>query len=143
MQTAVCALDLDSIHAKLQATIQRIGPDYLILLEGPNTHLGAVSLAQPYQRQPAYGPVTGTKSMDMDLESDYSACVSTLSQYGHRDAELVTKLARELAKELKKVVVVIGGIHIEKISKEQLEEIMTKILELKKEILRTIRQNTD
>ncbi|MHA1839083.1 MAG: hypothetical protein ACTSVM_04250 [Candidatus Ranarchaeia archaeon] len=96
---------VDGLDADICIKVTLVGDDLLGLLTGPNPHLGAISMGEPYTRD------------DANLNS---ACVSTISRYMHRDGEITRRAAQRLAKALNRVVVVTGGLHVERLSSKGL-----------------------
>lgn len=92
-----------TLNFELILSIQQIGDDLLGILKGPNAHLGAVSLSQPYKKKDRSNP---------------SASVSTLSQHGHRDSEITKVAAHRLSRSLNCPVIVTGGLHVDGLTKE-------------------------
>ncbi|MHA2105389.1 MAG: prenylated flavin chaperone LpdD [Candidatus Hodarchaeales archaeon] len=86
--------------------------DILIIISGPNPHAGAVSLADPYEK------------ILQDNSSFISASTSSLSKYRHKDSDFTSILSKGIAKEFNRTTVVVGGIHIDNISKETIKEIL-------------------
>ena len=115
------SIELDQYEGKIIANIFPLGSDYIIILQGPGEHLGAVSLGESYERKA--------------IKKEYSASVSTITTYGHRDNKITESLAYTLSKNLKKNFLVIGGIHLDQISKNQLKDIIEKINSLSSKII--------
>ena len=118
------SIQLNHYKGEITANIFTIGSDFVIILRGPGEHLGAVSLGEWYKKK--------------SLEKNTSSSVSTITSYGHRDSKITESLAHSLSKELKKRVAVVGGIHIDNINKNQINEIIEKINPLAVKIIKML-----
>ena len=87
----------------LSARIREVGPDLLLVVEGGQAHIGAVSMAEP-------GPYGTIRT-------------STVSGRGHRESELTIPIASEIAETLRRRVVVLGGIHLDGITEQEIADI--------------------
>ncbi len=101
-----------------------VGEDVLVLVTGPSPHLGGVSFAQPYKKE-------GRKTV--------SATVSSLGRFEHQDHELTAFCAKHLSKELERAIVVVGGLHIDHLSKGDLDAIWVAAERLNKRVIKEIR----
>lgn len=115
---------LQSFEGQVTAVVVKVGEDLLVILEGPGSHIGAVSLAEPYIR----------------TNGQTSASVSTLSQHGHRDDATTETFSRVISKETNKTVAVTGGMHIDNITLAQIKDILTTVEDLAKEVAREVRK---
>lgn len=96
-----------------------IGNDIQVLCYGGDKpHIGAVSLAVPYES----GNMTG-------------ASVSTLTALTHREDLISRQLAEGFCKSLKASVAVSCGIHFDQISKELILEIQDVVMDMSKELI--------
>ncbi|MFX1534669.1 MAG: hypothetical protein ACFFDI_10645 [Promethearchaeota archaeon] len=91
----------------LQAELYYLGNDLIVHLSGEGAHIGAVALAEPYKS-----------------DKRLSACVSVLSAYGHKDEAILREGALLLAKHLKVRVIVVGGVHLDNASYEDINQII-------------------
>ncbi len=81
-----------------------MGDDLVLMLKGGEKHhVGAVAMAIPYKD---------------------TASTSIISAYGHKDGELAKPLAEKVAKNLKKTVVLVAGLHIDDASKEDIQKLV-------------------
>ena len=86
-------VDLDSFD---------MGEGLILTLKGGDTpHIGAVALAIPYKQ---------------------TSSASLLSVYGHKDGEIAKPIAERVARNLKKTVVVVVGIHLDNATKEDIKK---------------------
>ena len=54
---------------------------------------------------------------------------------GHKEGELVAQVAKRLAESREEKILVIGGIHYDEISQEQIEQILAKVDRLTKQLI--------
>jgi hypothetical protein len=81
-----------------------MGEDLVLMLRGGEKyHVGAVAMAIPYKE---------------------TASTSIISAYGHKDGELAKPLAEKVAKNLKKTVVLVVGLHIDEASKVDIQKLI-------------------
>ncbi len=85
--------------------IYALGRDLVLVISGGETHIGAVAC-----------------SNQGSLES--------FGLKNHKELELVKEVAHELAEATTKEILVVGGIHYDDISKEQIDEINVHIEKL-------------
>lgn len=95
-------------RVSLQASLHMIGEeDWVIhLVGGEKPHVGAVAVARV---RPS-----------LEDESRISASTSVITAMGHKEDALAREMAETLAKMVKKNVVVLCGIHLSDISKEEI-----------------------
>jgi hypothetical protein len=99
-----------------------IGADLSVIVFGGEVpHIGCVTLSIP---RPG-----------LDDSERISATTSVLNVTGHKDGEVLSGLSQVLAAALNKKVVVTGGIHLEKISADEIESIRNMVDELTKELI--------
>ena len=112
----------------LQAKLFMLQNDLLIIISGIEDHIGTISLAQPYK-----APVNPNIIPKHELEKSHeriSASLSSLTQFHHRDDQLLSEFARLMSQRLNKVVAVVGGIHVPEITKKDiviLSELLKKL----------------
>ncbi len=82
---------------------QKHGADFRVHVAGGQDHIGAVALAAP--------TVDGTAS------------VQTLNRPPHREGEIVRAVAERLAEQLGASVCVTAGIHLDRITQEEIQTI--------------------
>ena len=121
---------------QLKATIIQLGNDILIIISGMHDHIGSITLAQPYTAD-LYPNILAGYFAKSKFDR-ISASISTLTQYHHRDDQLLAEFARKLAQNLTKIVSVIGGIHIDNISKEEIEIVAKMLTEMQEEIIQKL-----
>jgi hypothetical protein len=84
---------------------EEVGPDLVLWLSGNGQHVGAIALA------------------DLDPQSG-RAYVQCLSAPGHRDDILARDMAMSVCRQLRRRVLVYGGIHLDDITDTELEQIV-------------------
>ena len=120
----------ETAGTKLTVCAGKIGADILITIEGGDRpHIGCVVQAVP--RPSLSGSGEG------------SATASVLNLTGHKDEFLCRKLAEMLCSRLGMTVVCTGGVHIEKITAEQIRELENTIDILGQELLRELKRIVD
>lgn len=107
---------------KITMSAIMIGDDIQVLsYGGDKPHIGAVSVAVPYERDGSAG-----------------ATVSTLTLLTHREDLLSRQVAESLCKHFKTVVSVSCGIHFDRISKELIARIQDEVLDMGRELQKGI-----
>ena len=118
---------------RLQGSMYLLGNDLLVVITGMQDHIGSITLAQQYSA--TINPNIRTKNAEDGTGKRISASISTLTQYHHRDDQLLTEFARNLSQKLKRVVAVIGGIHIDNISTDDIRILSEMMKELQLKII--------
>jgi hypothetical protein len=86
--------------------VKKLGEDYLLTLTGGQEHAGAVAVG-------------------LFDEKSGRASSSVLTLPGHREEQLALDNAKRVSKATGKTAVVIAGIHVDKISPEEIKEIVS------------------
>lgn len=95
----------------LAVSAGKIGTDGLICVEGGNKpHIGCVVQAVP--------------RLSLDGSGRMSATASVLNLTGHKDEFLCRKLAEQVCSRLGVTVVCTGGVHLDGISAEQINQLL-------------------
>ena len=92
-------------RTKVSLSTQPMGDDLVVCLFNRRSHVGAVALSEYH---------TGEKR----------ASTSVLTRFGHRDDSIAALAAYKICRHLKKPVCAIAGIHVNRISKEEIEQIV-------------------
>ena len=92
-------------RTKVSLSAQAIGNDLLVRLFNEEKHIGAVALSE-YHR------------------SEQRASTSVLTRYGHKDDTVAQMAAHKICRHLKIPVCAIAGIHVNDITKEEIEQII-------------------
>ncbi len=102
--------------------VKRLGSDYHILVSGgERPHVGCTVLAVPRPSLLDSGKVSSTASV--------------LNVTGHKDEELCRYLAEKVSAGKNAVVVCTGGVHMDKITKEQIAEIVEAMESIAEQII--------
>ena len=120
------SVDLERSNNRLHIRLQAIpmGRDWCLILTGGDApHLGATAVAQACPN-PAKGGV--------------SASVSVITLPGHKEDLLARELADRVATAANANVSVCCGIHLEDITQEEIEDVLTQCREMVEEVLRKI-----
>lgn len=106
------SMERELTFARLAADIRKIGADYCIELHGGDRpHIGSVVLSIPRPSLTGNGE-TGVTS-------------SVLNVTGHKDEQICRYLAEEIARYTGAVVMCAGGFHVDGITKEQINEVLS------------------
>jgi len=92
-------------RTKVTLSIDTMGSDLIVRLFNKGAHVGAVALSE-------YHP--GGKR----------ASTSVLTRHGHRDDSVACMAAYKICRRLKKPVCAIAGIHLDNITREEIEQIV-------------------
>ena len=106
---------------KVEAEVKLIGTDLLITLYGGDKlHIGSVAVALP---RPS---LKNNKQM--------SSTSSVYNFLGHKDGVVAQRMSEALSASLNKKVVVVAGIHIDRITQKGIEKIIENCDKLAQEI---------
>jgi hypothetical protein len=92
-------------RARVNVTVNSMGSDLVIRIYNQNAHVGAVAIA------------------DYDYEHE-RASVSVITRLGHKDDALAKEAAYLLSKSIRKPVCVIAGVHLDDITREEIDGIL-------------------
>lgn len=92
-------------RTKINLSARYMGDDLVVFIHNEQAHIGAVAIA------------------DYDRDKD-RVSISVVTRLGHRDDVVAQKAAYRIGKHTKKPVCVIAGIHLDKITKEEIEQIV-------------------
>jgi hypothetical protein len=97
-------------RARVSVTVNGLGSDLVVRIYNQNAHIGAVAIG------------------DYDYENE-RASVSVITRLGHKDDALAGEAAYLLSKSIRRPVCVIAGVHLDNITREEIDEILanTKI----------------
>lgn len=99
-----------------------IGEDVCVILSGGDRpHIGCVTLSIP--------------RASLAQPDDGSATTSVLNLTGHKDEEAARFVSHTLSAKLQKNVVVTGGIHVDNITKEEINIVMELLVQLTNQLL--------
>ena len=97
-------------RARVNVTVNSMGNDLVVRISNQDAHIGAVAIG------------------DYDHEHE-RASVSVVTRLGHKDDTLAKEAAYLLSKSTRGPVCVIAGVHLDNITKEEIDKILanTKI----------------
>ena len=90
---------------------------------GDEPHIGAVSVAIPYRRK----------------DGEWSVSTSTITLPSHRDDAITRIIVEKVAKATGKVVVAVGGVHLENATKNEIDEVVMNMEKLAERIATELR----
>lgn len=96
---------------RISAELHRMGDDLVVVLKGGKEHIGAVGIAQSRPSLSDPGRTSATSSVYTFL--------------GHREDEIAKSMAEDLARTLGRRVVVIAGLHWDKITGEEIGKVVS------------------
>ena len=105
----------------LRVRAVKVGGDFALLIEGGESHIGSTVLAVP--------------RTSLQDESKTSSTSSVLNVTGHKDEIVLRTIAERLCAAKNAVVVCSGGVHIEGISQEQIDAVISAAHEIADEIV--------
>jgi hypothetical protein len=92
-------------RAKVSLSAESMGQDLVVRLFNSRSHVGAVALSEYH---------SGEKR----------ASTSVLTRFGHKDDSVASMAAHRISSRLQKAVCVVAGIHVDRITKEEIDEII-------------------
>ena len=92
-------------RTKVSLSAYHMGSDLVVCIYNQNAHVGAVALGE------------------YDYKEGRASC-SLLTRLGHKDDIVAQKAAYLISKHTKKPVCVIAGIHLDNITKEEIEQFL-------------------
>jgi len=98
-------LDEGAGRTKVSLSAQAVGDDLMVRLSNRQEHIGAVALSE-YNH------------------GEKRASTSVLTRFGHRDDTIASMAAYEICRRFKRPVCAIAGIHVDNITKEEIEQIV-------------------
>ena len=76
-------------------------------------------------------------------DGSYSATYSVLNLTGHKDEYLCRKLSEQICAACQTTVVCTGGVHIDQITNEEIQEIMRTVEEMGNIVIRHIKKRNE
>jgi hypothetical protein len=92
-------------RTRVKLTASSLGDSLIVTIYNENAHLGAVAVGE-YDHEHA------------------RASVSVMTRLGHKDDAIAQKAAYLIAKSTKRPVCVIAGVHLDNITKEEIDKIL-------------------
>ncbi len=106
---------------RISAGLHWMGDDLAVVLEGGAAHIGAIGVAQP---RPSFSD-----------PARMSATSSVYTFLGHKEDDIARAMAQELARKLECRVVVLAGLHWDKITGEGIGEVVLMCRNLTERII--------
>ena len=111
---------------RVSAEVKVVGSDLLVVLYGGDTpHIGAIAVALP---RPS-----------LKEKKRVSATSSVYNFLGHKDGVVAQKVSETLAAQLNRKVVVVAGIHVERIRQEGIKRVLTLCDTITQKILQRVK----
>jgi len=111
-------------RTRIELSAQYLGNDLIVYIYNENAHLGAVAVGE-------YNHEEGRASS------------SVITRSGHRDDEIAKRQAHLIARHTKKPVCVIAGIHLDNITRPEIEEILGQADGLVTELLNELGKSSE
>jgi len=92
-------------RTKINLSARYMGDDLVVLIHNEQAHIGAVAIA------------------DYDHDKD-RVSISVVTRLGHKDDAVAQKAAYRIGNHMKKPVCVIAGIHLDKVTEEEIRQIV-------------------
>lgn len=102
---AGCQLSKGEGRLRVNLLANNLGSDPVVFIYNENAHLGAVAVGE-YD------------------DKEERASVSVITRLGHKDDAIAQRAAHLISKATKKPVCVIAGIHLDNITKEEIDKIL-------------------
>ncbi len=108
-------------RTKVNLVAYHMGNDLVVCIYNKNAHIGAIALGE------------------YDHKEDRASC-SVITRLGHKDDLVAQKAAYLMSRFLKRPVCVIAGIHLDKITTQEIDEILESTGDLVDEFISRIAQ---
>ena len=108
-------------RTRVNVTVNSMGSDLVVYICNQDAHVGAVAVG------------------DYDYEHE-RASVSVITRLGHKDDALAGEAAYLLSKSIRRPVCVIAGVHLDNITTEEIDEILTNTKTALSEIINVCTQ---
>jgi len=96
---------------KVRAEVRLVGSDLLVVLHGGSkSHIGSVAVAHP--------------RLSLKDKKQVSSTASLYNFLGHKDGVVAQKVSETLSAMLNRNVVVVAGIHVDRITQKGIEKIL-------------------
>ena len=118
------ALSRGEGRTRIELLAQYLGSDLIVCIYNENAHLGAVAVGE-------YNHEEGRASS------------SVITRSGHRDDEIAKRQAHLIARHTQKAVCVIAGIHLDNITKKEIDEIVSQADGLVTELLNELDKSSE
>ena len=111
-------------RTRIELLAQYLGSDLIVCIYNENAHLGAVAVGE-------YNHEEGRASS------------SVITRSGHRDDEIAKRQAHLIARHTREAVCVIAGIHLDNITKKEIDEIVSQADGLVTELLNELDKSSE
>jgi hypothetical protein len=108
-------------RARINVTVNSMGSDLVVRICNQDAHIGAVAVGE------------------YDYEHD-RASVSAITKLGHKDDVLAREAAYLLSKSIRRPVCVIAGVHLDNITREEIDDILANTRTVITEIINVCTQ---
>jgi hypothetical protein len=108
-------------RARVNVTVHSMGGDLVVRIYNQNAHIGAVAVGE------------------YDYEHE-RASVSVITKLGHKDDVLARETAYLLSKSIRRPVCVIAGVHLDNITRAEIDEILANTRTVISEVINVCTQ---
>ena len=105
-------------RTKVSLSSSYMGSDLVVFIYNENAHIGAVALGE-YDHK------------------ENRTSTSVITRLGHKDDDVAQKAAHSISRSTRRPVCVIAGIHVDKIIKEEINEILENTESLVEEFIQS------
>lgn len=98
-------------RTKVSLSVQHLGSELIVYIYNENAHIGALALGE------------------YDHKEERTSC-SIITRLGHKDDVIAQEAAHSISKHTKKPVCVVAGIHVDKITKNEIDRILENVKSL-------------
>jgi hypothetical protein len=105
MMDALISLGYGEGRTKLSLAANRVGEDYVIYILGEGEHIGAIGIG-------VYDDIGGRTSS------------SVITIAGHRDDRIAKREAERVSRHTKHVTVLVAGVHLDRITEDEISTII-------------------
>ena len=104
-------------RTRVDAEVYEVGRDLLVLIGGEGAHIGAASLAEriPGEKTTVAGLVARVREQPERL---------------HKEGEITDRVASRLTEATGRLTLALSGIHLDRITPEEIEEIRANVVQL-------------
>ena len=111
---------------KVRAEVKLVGSDLLVILHGGSKpHIGSVAVAHP--------------RLSLKDKKQVSSTASLYNFLGHKDGVVAQKVSETLSAVLNRNVVVVAGIHVDRITQKGIEKILENCDKLSDKIYKSLK----
>jgi hypothetical protein len=118
-------IHVGSGRTRVFADVYEMGADRLVLVGGEGPHIGAASLAERVA-----GEATTVRAV--------VARVRERPERWHKERELTDRVARRLTEATGRLTLAVSGIHLDRITPEEIDAIRANVVELTERLVRSL-----